>query len=383
MSLGRPYPWRTLCQGNAHPPATTDPDITSDLEEVIHAVVKTLPVSDQKMKQLELATSDDPQLQCVMSTIRRGWPEMRTNCPPSISDFWNFRDELSIIQCIVFKGEKILVPKALRAEMMTKIHSSHMGIEKTTERAREILFWPGMTADLHNYVSACEICARRAPSNPKEPLLPHDIPIRPWQKVGTDIFSWNNTSYLVTVDYYSRYFEVDELPSTTSTTVIRKLSAHFARHGIPEIVISDNGPQFTAEVFKTFATTWDFKHITSTPGYPQSNGLAEKTVQTIKRILDKAKADGGNALLSILEYRSTPVDGTASPAQLLMGRQLRSVLPATDQQLKPRPINDNTFQSRRRHLQHRQKRYYDQTAHLLPPVKTGDQIYVQLSKGDN
>ena len=104
-------------------------------------------------------------------------------------------------------------------------------------------------------------------------MKPHKIPDRPWQKVGTDLFTVDNKQYLVTVDYYSCYFEVDELTSTTSNAIIRKLSAHFARHGIPEVAISDNGPQFAA---KEFAQTWDFKHVTSSPGYPQSNGLAEK-----------------------------------------------------------------------------------------------------------
>ena len=110
-------------------------------------------------------------------------------------------------------------------------------------------------------------------------MKPHVIPDRPWQKVGTDLFTVDNKQYLVTVDDYSRYFEVDELTSTTSNAIIRKLSAHFARHGIPEVAISDNGPQFAAEQFATFAQTWDFKHVTSSPGYPQSNGLAEKKSQ--------------------------------------------------------------------------------------------------------
>ena len=107
-------------------------------------------------------------------------------------------------------------------------------------------------------------------------MKPHEIPDRPWQKVGTDLFTVDNKQYLVTVDYYSRYFEVDELTSTTSNAIIRKLYAHFSRHGIPEVAISDNGPQFAAEEFAKFAQTWDFKHVTSSPGYPQSNGLAEK-----------------------------------------------------------------------------------------------------------
>ena len=331
-----------------------------------------------------------------MSVINLGSPEARSDCPPNITEFWNFHDELSVIDGIILKGHRILVPKAQRAEMLDKIHSSYLGIEKTKQWAREILFWPGMATGIHPHVAMCSICAPKAPSNPKEPLISHTVPSHPWQKVGIDLFAWDKKTYLVTVDYYSRFFEVDELLSTTSAAVIRKLSSHFARHGIPETVISDNGPQFTSDEFLMFATNWDFEHQTSSPGYPQSNGLAEKTVQTIKNILSKAKSGGQTiknilskaksggqcALLSILEYRSTPVDGLASPAQLLMGRQLHSILPSTNKQLKPKTVDHNAFLSKRMKLQAVQKAYYDWSAYPLPSLKTGDPVYVQMAKGD-
>ena len=94
-------------------------------------------------------------------------------------------------------------------------------------------------------------------------LLPHAIPSSSWQKFGTDLFTWDNKTYLVTVDFYSRFFEVYELPSTTSTAVTRKLSIYFARYGVFETVVSDNGPQFTAEEFKVFDTALEFEQITS------------------------------------------------------------------------------------------------------------------------
>ena len=202
------------------------------------------------------------------------------------------------------------------------------------------------------------------------PMPSHPFPSRPWQKVGTDLLSWEGRTFLTTVDYYSRFFEVDELTSTTSASVIRKLSAHIARHGIPEIVVSDNGPQFDAEEFKAFAASWDFAHVTSSPGYPQSNALVEKTVQTAKCIMTKATSDGRSALHSILENRNTPVDNLASPAQLLMGRQLGSILPTTNQLLKPRLVNPVEFTTRREELQAKQKSYYDRTAHPLTHMTT-------------
>ena len=122
-------------------------------------------------------------------------------------------------------------------------------------------------------------------------MIPHEIPQRQWQKVASDLFTWDGRQFLVTVDYLSRFFEIDELTSTTSAAVIRKLSVHFSRQGIPEIFVSDNAAQFTSQEFQDFARVWDFEHRTPSPLYPQSNGLAEKAVQIAKKILTKAKED--------------------------------------------------------------------------------------------
>ena len=294
-------------------PAETVDQSVGDLDVHIHSIISTLPVLDSKMEQIRLATSEDTQMHDLQTVIQEGWPQHRQNCKESILDCWSFRDELSVINGIILKGQKIFVPKSLRPEMLDKIHTGHLGIEKNIKPSpRNPLLATDCNWNSEKKIASCPICTPTRNSNPREHMKPHEIPDRPWQKVGTDLFTVDNKQYLVTVDYYSRYFEVDELTSTTSNAIIRKLSAHFARHGIPEVAISDNGPQFAAEEFARFAQTWDFKHVTSSPGYPQSNGLAEKTVQTIKNIFKHAKAEGGNALLSILEYRTTPVDGLAS-----------------------------------------------------------------------
>ena len=236
-----------------------------------------------------------------------------------------------------------------------------------------------MNADIERKVSECQICARHRASNPKEPMKPHEIPTRSWQKIATDLFFWNNRNFLVTVDYFSRWFEIDELPTTTASTVIRKLSTHFARFGIPETVISDNGPQFSADEFAEFSRDWDFRHTTSSPGYPQSNGLAERTVQTVKRLLTKAQEDKTSPLLGILEYRNTPVDGLKSPAQLMMTRQLRSIVPTTHEPLQSRPTNLQQVVARREHQQALQKKYYDRTAKPLTDLKPQEAVLLQMN----
>lgn len=363
-------------------PAEID-DCQVDLDVHVHTVLKNLPISDRKMEQVREATNEDKDLHHVKSYLMEGWPDSKEQCHITAATFWTFRDELSIIDGIIMKGEKVFVPAALRPEMLKKIHEGHLGMAKTTSRARQILFWPGMTTAIEGMIASCPTCIPKLPSNPKEPLHPHDITSRPWQKLASDLFMWNGRNFLLTVDYYSRYFEVDELTTTSSASVIRKLSTHFARHGIPELFMSDNGPQYASDEFAEFASTWDFKHITSSPGYPQSNGLAERTVQTVKNILDKAKASGTNPLRAILEYRTTPVDNLASPAELLMGRQLRSSLPMTHSHLIPKTIQPSLVTQQRQHLQKKQSQYYNRSAHPLTPLKIQDPVYVQVNKGDD
>lgn len=359
------------------------PDMDNSLREGmdlhIHTVYNSLPVSDTKLKEIQTETDKDKQLIQLKRTISEGWPEERKQCPPSIAEYWNYRDELSQINNILFKGEKIIIPEILRTEMLSRIHTGHMGIEKCKQRARDILFWPGMNKQIEDMVGKCPVCLEHRPSNMKEPMINHTIPDRPWQTVATDLFTWNNETYMVTVDYYSRYFELDRLNnnSTTATAVIHKLKANFARHGIPQIVVSDNGPQYKCKEFETFANMWEFKHITSSPHYPQSNGLAEKSVQIAKSLLEKAKADHKDPYLSLLEYRNTPVDNFKTPAQLLMSRRLRSVLPCTHQQLKPKVVSHRDTHHRRVHCQKQQKRYYNRSAKPLSALHTGQNIRFQ------
>lgn len=109
--------------------------------------------------------------------------------------------------------------------------------------------------------------------------MPHEQTDQPWQKVGLDLMDLRIQNCLVTVDYHSKYWEIDNVHSMTSKAVIQKLKSHFACFGIPSVFISDNGQQFA-----TFTEKWDIEHKTSSPGHPQANGKAEATVKISKRI---------------------------------------------------------------------------------------------------
>ena len=164
--------------------------------------------------------------------------------------------------------------------------------------------------------------------------MPHPIPKQPWARVGADLCDINGRTYLILVDYYSSFIEVDQMENTSSQSVIAHCKPHFARHGIPDILITDNGLQFTSDLFKTFSRSYRFKHQTSSPHLPQSNGRAEKVVQTVKGIIKKAIDDNSDPLL---EYRNTPVnDRLGSPTQRLMGRRTKTLIPTTASLLYPK-----------------------------------------------
>ena len=126
-----------------------------------------------------------------------------------------------------------------------------------------------MSKQLEELVNKCPNCAKKVPS---------ELPDRPWQKVGADLFELKGESFLIVIDYFSRYAELCKLSRTTSPDVIVHLKSMFARHGIPELLKSDNGPQFASSVFAKFAEEYSFTHITSSPRYPQSNGEVERAV---------------------------------------------------------------------------------------------------------
>lgn len=349
-------------------------------------MVRYLPISDQRLDEIRAETRKDQCLRELSDTILVGWPEKKEHAPALIHPYFSMRDELTVQDGLIFKGNSVVIPKSLRADMKLKIHSSHLGIEACLRRARECIYWPGMSAEMKHHISACEICRELdSTTHPKETLMSHEVPSRPWEKIATDIFTLDGKDYLVTIDYYSNFWEVDRLPNTKASTTILKLKSHFARYGIPDQVISDNGPQFTSDEFAEFSRKWDFEHLTSSPGNSKANGKAESGVKTVKRILKKSIRAGTDPYLAVLDYRNTPTQGTTtSPAQRLMSRRTKTLLPTTQSLLLPRTINLEVEKKELRQRQQAQAKYYNRSAKDLPSLSEGDVVRMKPFKlGDN
>ena len=247
-----------------------------------------------------------------------------------------------------------------------------------TQRARSSVWWPGLSKQISDLVKRCPECAREATPN-KEPFITTALPEYPWQKVGSDLFTLKGVHYLVIVDYFSRYPEVVKLSTTTSQSVIKAMKSMFARFGIPEIVVSDNGPQYSSQEFADFSKSYRFGHTTSSPHYPQSNGQAERTVKTVKKLLK----DSNDPCLSLLSYRATPLPWCGiSPAELLMGRQIRSDLTQTTDTLTPHWPYLSGFRARNQEFKEKQKQDYDRRhrARELPDLPDDTEVFVTTDR---
>lgn len=168
----------------------------------------------ERVQTIQLETARDETLQLLKATILEGWPKDRSKIPAQLIPYYSMRDELSIYDGLVFKDERLVVPQGLRAEIRKDIHASHAGVEGCLRRARESVYWPGMNSDLRHWISTCEPCRLFEVSQGKKTLMSHEVPQRLWEKVAADLFSLNQKDYLVTVGYYSGYWELNRLHTT-------------------------------------------------------------------------------------------------------------------------------------------------------------------------
>ena len=168
----------------------TDAEFERETEVFVHTLFKNVPMSDSRLLCIKSSTESDPELSSLTSTIITGWPETRSSCSEKIQKYWNTRHELSIANGIVLKGDKIVIPATMRREILQQLHHSHMGMEKTKQRARSIVYWPGINRNIEETISQCISCGRLQMQPRKHPLINTELPEYPWERIGADIFSF-------------------------------------------------------------------------------------------------------------------------------------------------------------------------------------------------
>lgn len=347
---------------------------------IVHQSIGFLPVT---YKLIAAETEKDETLQKVRSYTMEGWPQSKEAVEggQEVQQFYARRDSLSTAQKCLMYAERIVIPKKLQKRVLDQLHKGHPGIERTRSLARNYVYWPGIDEHITKLVRSCKECSSVAKTDLKTTLESWPAPQKPWQRVHIDYAGpVNDTYFLVLVDALSKWPEVIATKRITTAATIEILRRIFCRFGMPEVLVSDNGTQFTSESFAGYCESNGIVHLKTAPFHPQSNGQAERFVDTFKRTVKKIQA-GGEEMDAAIEtfllcYRSTPCrsapDGK-SPAEVLLGRRLRTSL-----ELVLPPSGSTKRHESKQELQFNRK-------HGAKPKSfdVKDKVYAKLHRGNN
>ncbi len=342
----------------------------SDIRAHVSVIDSSWQIAPKRLELIRAATAHDIELQEVNKYVAHGWPIYFKDVTPRARPYFGDRASLTANDGLLVFENRIVIPSEMRSDILALIHDGHLGIAKCRDRAKQTVWWPGINKGIQKMSEGCSFCISQKTKQRSEPLQTTPLPDRPWQCVAANLCEHKNQQFLVVVDYYFRYLEIVHLPKTRSTDVTAKLKSIFARFGVPEVLVTDNGPQFSSLEFRCFSQIYDFTHFTSSPHFPQSNGEAEHAVQTAKCIL---KQD--DPLLALMSYRAATSGTTGySPAQLMMGRPIRTCLPSLPGNLMPAWPNPDEFRMTNNKTRKSYAKFYNNHygAKLLHPLNPGD-----------
>ena len=297
-----------------------------DVEFSLHESVRSLPVN---VRDVQRATLEDKLLQRVKKCLEEKWPEAK-KVDSELMPFFQKRESIAVVKQCLMIGERVIVPNELQKRVLTEFHRGHPGIVRMKSLARLHAFWPGMDSEVERMVKECGGCAKAAKQPVKAPLHPWIPSSRPFERVHVDFAGpMRGKHYMVYVDSYSKYPEIELMDRITSSSTVRQLKRIFSRYGAPETIVSDNGTQFASREFAEMCDEFGVKHIFSPPYHPQSNGQAERFVDIFKRSLLKMKGEGVESDVIqefLMSYRSTPnrqLNGK-TPSEVFLGRNMRT-----------------------------------------------------------
>ena len=270
-----------------------------------------------KLDQLRKSTVQDEQLTRLKGYISTGFPCDKKNLLTDLCEFWPHKEMLSIESGLITCGNRIIVPKEMKPEMVQYVHEGHQGKERCLLRARNTVFWPKMTYNVQQLIGKCILCKEHGKSQPIIGTT-QELPPFPWHTLVTDMLYWKIMDFLIVADVILKYFIVRKLPNSTSAAVCTELSMIVTELGLPHIIKSDNGPCYKSKEFQQFLQHYNITHQTSSPNHPRSNGFVERMVGVAKKLMDKAGKEGKLWISGLFDYRVTPQSGSiASPLQLL------------------------------------------------------------------
>ncbi|XP_064488330.1 uncharacterized protein K02A2.6-like [Ornithodoros turicata] len=311
--------------------------------------MSTLPVT---AKDIAAATLEEPILTKVAKYVSRGWPG---HVAPDLSPFYQRQTELTLHKGCILWGMRTVVPTKLRHKLLDILHDCHIGQSKMKMLARSYIWWPGLDKDIESRVRNCEQCSAVAAQEIPVPLHQWEQPDKAWHRLHADFAELHGKHYLIVIDAFSKWPDIIQMTGTNALKTISAFQDIFVQNGLPEVLVTDNGPPFTSQVFEDFLKQRGIHHVLTPPYHPQSNGLAENFVRTFKTALRRFEEGGDKDKLRdfLFKYRVTPhVTTGRPPCELLNNRHYRSLLDL----VRPSEV---TCSGRDSLARERQKRNYD------------------------
>ena len=322
----------------------------------------------------------------LKETILAGFPNHKCNLSVNLRPFWIVREMLAVDESdgMVVLGSRIVIPQAIRQDIIKDLLQMHQGATKLRQRARLSLYWPGIDNDIANAAKTCDECVKKLPSHPAETLRPHHPATRPFEQIHADLGTVDGRNYLIMVDQFSGWPHVVAYPNinTSAKQVIEAARQFFSNVGAPVKFWSDNGPQFVAAEFKKFLEDWGIIGGTSSPHYAQSNGRAEAEVKTMKKLIVGFSASGSydpeKFAKAILLFRNTPRLGGLSPSQIVFNRPMRDTLPIHHRSFAPEwQKESDEMEKTMLRAKTLQNDHYNATTHDLQPLEKGNHVLIQ------
>ncbi|CAB4043006.1 Transposon Ty3-G Gag-Pol poly [Paramuricea clavata] len=320
-------------------PNCSEPQPESVAEEYVNYVCANAVPTAMTLQEIQLETSVDDTMQMVIQAIEtNNWSD------PSTTEYKKVSDELSVHKGIILRGHRIVMPTSLRRRTIHLAHIGHQGIIKTKRLLRSKVWFPNIDKMVEETIQNCLPCQVATSGNhpPPEPLKMTQLPSEPWKEVAMDFLGPFPTGeyFLVVIDAFSRFPEVEVLTTVFAKAVLPKLNAIFSRQGLPEVLKSDNGPPFNAPEFESYAKHCGFTHRNITPYWPQANGEAERFMRTLQKCIRAAIIEKKNWKQAmnqfLLNYRATPHSTTnISPSESLNNRKIKTMLPEMPSTSKP------------------------------------------------
>ena len=318
-----------------HPLPETEKDIltSKNREDIICTLIRDTTPKAIKLSEIQAETAKDKTLQTLIPVILAG-DYQKCKKGESISKYACVFHELSVINQIVLRDNRIVLPQCMWQQAVDICHEGHFGIVRTKQLLRSKIWFPGIDKMVEKTIDQCIPCQAVTNVKKREPLCMSETPKNPWSEVSADFCGPfpDGSMLLVVIDNYSKYPEVEIVNSTSAVSSLPALEKMFATHGVPNVIKSDNGPPFNGHAFANFCDETGVKHRRVTPLWPEANGLAETFMKPLKKTAQAAVVEGKcwkRAIFKFLgNYRSTIHPSTGfSPRYLCMNRAGKTKLP--------------------------------------------------------